>query len=342
MAIDTTRPFARVFSTTASTKPLGATLYGALGRPGLPVLQRRDRLPVGIKERIRTGRVAVGRDRIHQPTTRADLDVFDHGLKVLGRPLARHDAENQSALGIDRNVVPGISLAVVVGVERVAFFLLLGDEGPLRVELDFTGVRGKKPRVRRAIRECALRPIGSNGRPCCGPPGRADPADERRNPRRCVRGPTGPCRAADGNRTEGFPCARRSGTCRHGNGASAGSCRARTGYSLASESSTLYLYRIFSVSLWFNLPPSPRSRVAEPDAQASELLSLYSSVFLLGRRLAAHGAAADGHSLGQGAAGHAESARDQLVAEFAVDREAVGINPHRDGRAFGGHAVDGA
>jgi hypothetical protein len=48
-------------------------------------------------------------------------------------------------LGVIGDVVPPVPLVSVGGIGRVAVLLLLGDEGPLLVELDLTGARGKKP-----------------------------------------------------------------------------------------------------------------------------------------------------------------------------------------------------
>jgi hypothetical protein len=44
-------------------------------------------------------------------------------------------------------------VVVVGGVGRVAVFLFLEDVRPLLVELDLTGLRGKKPRTRRGVVE---------------------------------------------------------------------------------------------------------------------------------------------------------------------------------------------
>ena len=67
------------------------------------------------------------------------------------RSLAGDHGQQQAVLRIDRRVVPVVPLVIVAGIVRVAILLLLADEVPLLVELDLTGPRGKKPRVRRGV-----------------------------------------------------------------------------------------------------------------------------------------------------------------------------------------------
>ena len=45
--------------------------------------------------------MAVGRHQVHRPSPGALLEVIDQRDDVLGRPLADHDADHQSTLGID-------------------------------------------------------------------------------------------------------------------------------------------------------------------------------------------------------------------------------------------------
>ena len=186
-------------------------LVRGFGAPAFAGPGRGDRLPVGVQDRPLVGRIPVGRDQVHQPASGATLDILDHRRDVLGRPLAGHGAQDQPALGVDRDVVPGVPLPVVGGVGWVAVRFLLGDEGPLLIELDLTGVRGKKPRTRRGGHGRAPRRSGSGGRPCRGSPCGAGRSVGRRTPRRRAPGPLQPSPVGAANRTGVSPSARRSG-----------------------------------------------------------------------------------------------------------------------------------
>jgi hypothetical protein len=102
-----------------------------------------DRLAIGPEDRILVGRVAVAGDQVHQPAIGPTLEVLDHRNDALGGPLAGHHADDQPTLGVDGHVVPGVALAIIGRVGRVAVLLLLGDEGPLLVELDLTRPGGE-------------------------------------------------------------------------------------------------------------------------------------------------------------------------------------------------------
>ena len=65
-------------------------------------------------------------------------------------------------------MVPVVPLAVVGRVGGVAVLLLLGDEGPLLIELDLAVSGGKRPPARRGGRGRARRPSGCSGRRCRG------------------------------------------------------------------------------------------------------------------------------------------------------------------------------
>ena len=87
-------------------------------------------------------------------------------------------------------MVPPVPAVVVGRVVGVAVLLLLEDERPLLVELDLTGVRGKKPRARRGVAGRARRPAGRSGPRCCGSPSPAGRWRGRRCARRGARRPT--------------------------------------------------------------------------------------------------------------------------------------------------------
>src|SRR5438270_6536207 len=81
--------------------------------------------------------------------------------------------------GVQGYVVPAIAAPVVGLVAAVAVLLLLGDEGPLLIELHRAGPRGKRPRTRRGVAGRGRRPAGRSGRRC--------PCSRRRGGRSCGR-----------------------------------------------------------------------------------------------------------------------------------------------------------
>jgi hypothetical protein len=71
------------------------------------------------------------------------MEIRDQGLGVLDRPRPRDGRDDQAMLVVRRHVIPVVPLVVVGRVGAVDVRLLLGDEGPLLIELDLSG----KPRV---------------------------------------------------------------------------------------------------------------------------------------------------------------------------------------------------
>jgi hypothetical protein len=88
------------------------------------------------------------------------VGLADDLLGVLGRAGAGDDGQDQAMLGIVGDEVPPVSLVVIGRVVGVAVLLLLGDERPLLIELNFAGLGGKRPRARRGRLGRALRPCG--------------------------------------------------------------------------------------------------------------------------------------------------------------------------------------
>ena len=86
------------------------------------------------------------------------FDVFQQFLAVLRRAFARHHAQHQSMLGIHGGVVPVVSAATIARVSGNTLRLLLAYERPLLVELDLSGLRGKKRTVRYALGSHVFRP----------------------------------------------------------------------------------------------------------------------------------------------------------------------------------------
>ncbi len=124
-------------------------LVRGLGAARLRGAWRGDRVAVGVQDRRLVGRVVVAGHQVHQAALGPVPEVRDQGLGVLDGPRPGHDADDQAMLGVERPMVPVISLVVVGRVGAVAVRLLLGDEGPLLIELDLGRPGGKSPRVRR-------------------------------------------------------------------------------------------------------------------------------------------------------------------------------------------------
>ena len=148
-------------------------LVRSLGTTSFTGPGRRDRLPVGIKDRVFVDQIAVRGDEVHQPTPGASLEVVDHRNNVLGRPFASHDADHQPTLDINRDMVPGVPLTVVGRVGLIAILLLLGDERPLLIKLRLASEGGKSRPTRRGGRGSDHQRSGSGGRrrrdrPCSG------------------------------------------------------------------------------------------------------------------------------------------------------------------------------
>jgi hypothetical protein len=78
-------------------------------------------------------------------------------MSGLGGPLADDQTDNQTALRVDRCMVPTITRCLLIGR---AVLLFLADVGPLLIELDLRRRRGKKPPTR-----CG---VGGRGRQPCG------------------------------------------------------------------------------------------------------------------------------------------------------------------------------
>src|SRR5262249_15507936 len=134
-------------------------------RPG-PVRRGRRRWP-------RVGRILVGGDQVERPAVGPFIHLLDQLSGMGGGAFPHHHTEHQPALGIQGHVVPAVAAALLAGP---AVPLLLGDEGPLLIELHLTGVRGKKPPARRGSVGRGCRPAGRSGPRCLYRPRSAGPS----------------------------------------------------------------------------------------------------------------------------------------------------------------------
>jgi hypothetical protein len=124
---------------------------------------RPHQFPVDFTDRLGVGRVLVTGHQAHQPSVRAPVEVLDQGLRQLCRAAADHDADDQAMLRVQGDMVPAVAAEEVVGMPLSAMLFLLADKGPLLVELDFIGPRGKKPRVHRGVVWRGRLPAGCSG-----------------------------------------------------------------------------------------------------------------------------------------------------------------------------------
>jgi len=124
---------------------------------------RRDRPAEGMLNGRCVRRGLVAGDQVRGLTTQPPLHLGGERLGVLDGPRPGDDRQDQPVLGVVGNMVPVAPLVVVGRISGVAVALLLGDEGPLLVELDLPGPRGKKPRARQERRGHAGRPGGPAG-----------------------------------------------------------------------------------------------------------------------------------------------------------------------------------
>jgi hypothetical protein len=127
---------------------------------------------IDVIDRRLVGRVFVAGEQDVLASLGAIIDLLEDLLRVLDRARARDDGQDQAMLGIVGDMVPPVPLVVIGRVGRVAILLLLVDEGPLLIELDLAGLRGKKPRVPRGPPWRALRPCGPVSSRCRGGPRR--------------------------------------------------------------------------------------------------------------------------------------------------------------------------
>src|SRR5262249_30758055 len=168
------------------------------------------------QDRLLVGRVVVAGQEPQGTAFGPAMPVGDDGLHVLGIAGPGDDPEDQLVLGVLSLVIPPITALVIGRVGRIAGRWLLEDERPVLVELDLTGLRGKKPRARRGVAGRARPPVGRRGPRCGGSRPPAGPWPARRCGRPGGRSRRGPCLRASNSGTRGCPCARRTGPCRCG------------------------------------------------------------------------------------------------------------------------------
>src|SRR3954451_7189247 len=118
---------------------------GRAARPRTPRLRSLDAIDLSDGRLVR-GMLVAGDQEIGPPPGPV-VDLLHDLLAGRAVPLAGHQAQQESTLGIDRGVVPIVTPPPIPRVERIAPPLLLVDEAPLLIELDFPGLGGKTPRA---------------------------------------------------------------------------------------------------------------------------------------------------------------------------------------------------
>jgi hypothetical protein len=105
-------------------------------------LGRLDAVDFANRRLIR-GVLVAGQQHI-DPSSGPVVDLADQPLAGRAVAFARHQGQEQAALGIDGRVVPVVAAKPVERVSRIAGGFLLGDVSPLLVDLDLTGPGGEK------------------------------------------------------------------------------------------------------------------------------------------------------------------------------------------------------
>ena len=129
--------------------PGQATLGHDPGAARAAMLGLGHRLAEDLADRRLVGRVGVAGDQGRRVDGHAGGHLLDDGAGVLLGPGARDHGQDQPMLGVECDVIPVVAAVVVGRVVGVEVGLLLGDVGPLLIELDLAGRGGKRPRARR-------------------------------------------------------------------------------------------------------------------------------------------------------------------------------------------------
>lgn len=112
--------------------------------------------------RLLRGMLSAGAEPICPPC-RPVVNLLDQLLAGVAIALARHQGQQQPALGSHRRVVPVVASEPIPRVERIACRFLLPDEPPLLINWDRAGPGGKERRVPRGAIRHGLRPERGGG-----------------------------------------------------------------------------------------------------------------------------------------------------------------------------------
>jgi hypothetical protein len=118
------------------------------------------RLTEGLLDRRGVGRVLVAGHQFRRITAELLTDLADDCIGVFPRSRPGDHSQDELVLGVERNMIPVVAEVIVIGVRGVAVLLLLVDERPFLIELDFAGIGGKRPPTRRGRLWRAYRPAG--------------------------------------------------------------------------------------------------------------------------------------------------------------------------------------
>jgi hypothetical protein len=194
---------------------LGRDDLHGLGRSARPRTLRPGLLhAVDLGDRRLVWGVLVAGDQQVGPPSGPIPDLTDQALAGLAVALARHQGQEQSALGVDGGMIPIIATEPIERVEGIARSLLLGDEVPLLVDLDFTGSGGEGPRVRHGASRRGPRRAPGSASPCSCPHRPGDSWLASRSLPGCASGWRGLCRRESGRVQGRSPCAQRRNACR--------------------------------------------------------------------------------------------------------------------------------
>jgi hypothetical protein len=108
----------------------------------------------------RVRRVLVAGHQLRRLATELLTHLVHDCIAVLPRSRPGNHRQDELVLGVEGDMVPIVAAVVVIGVRGIAVLLLLSDEGPFLVELDFACIGGKKPPTPRGWLWRADRPAG--------------------------------------------------------------------------------------------------------------------------------------------------------------------------------------
>ena len=127
------------------------TITRSLRSPTLARPLRHTFFAERLQDRLFVRLVFIARHQARRLVFQAFRRLAYQLLRVLFRAFAIDDLQYEFVFRIECDVIPVIAATSVSRIVFVAVFLFLLHEVPLLDELDFFGVGGKSPRVRRGV-----------------------------------------------------------------------------------------------------------------------------------------------------------------------------------------------